>query len=471
MPLASSPTLEPAPAPNTPIPQRAPRLKGWPVVGVAWHMRQAPLAFLLKAFQDHPGDAVFMKLGHYRATLVRHPDQVKRVFVDNIDNYSKQTRGYQKARIALGDGLVTSEGELWQRQRRIATPAFHRQRVAGFVSVFTESADALLADWRTQSAGGAPIDLFGQMMRVTLRIALQTLLGTTAESEMDLLSPAVTEILERTNDIITNPLSLPEWVPTPKHRRFRRAIDTVDQFVYATISLRRRQQESGEPAHDLLSMLLGARDEITGQGMSDQLLRDEAVTILIAGHETTANVLTWALYLLSTHPEQREALEAELATTLNGRTPTAADLPNLKYTKACVEEAMRLYPPAWMIGRAARDADTLGGAAIGAGEFVLVSPFVSHRNPNFWDNPAGFDPTRFLDGRSEALPKFTYIPFGGGQRFCIGANFALIEATLLLAMIAGAVRLQVLDDPPVEPWAMITLRPRYGMRAKLNWRT
>lgn len=433
-------------------------------------MRQAPLPFMLRAFEEHPGDAIFFRLGPYKATLVRSPELIKRIFVDNAANYSKQTRGYQKAKLVLGEGLVTSEGELWQRQRRIATPAFNRQRVAAFATVFTDATTAMLTRWRELTRGDRPIDIFQEMMRLTLRIALQTLLGTTAESELEILSPTVTELLERTNDIITNPLAPPQWVPTPKSRRFARALATLDGFVYRMIARRKAEQAAGQQGTDLLSLLIAARDEQTGEGMSDQLLRDEAVTTLIAGHETTANALTWALHLVSEHPPVREKLEAEVDRVLTGRVPTAADLPALPYTRAVLQETMRLYPPAWMIGRAAREADVLGPYTIGAGEFALVSPYVTHRNPNLWENPSAFDPERFIDGRADALPKFSYLPFGGGQRFCIGSHFAMLEATLILAMIAQAARNQSLPDPPVVPWAMITLRPLHGVRAKIGWR-
>lgn len=458
---------------SPPVPTRAPLIRGWPLLGVAWHMRNDPLGCLTRAFRENPGDAVFMRLGPYKATILRNPDHIKRVFVDNADNYTKQTRGYAKARIVLGDGLVTSEGELWRRQRRIATPAFHRQRIVGFATTMTDATRSMLEGLRHKSqphTDSAVIDIYQELMRLTLRIALQTLLGSSAESEINELSPAVSEALERTNDIITNPLSLPEWVPTPKHRRFRQAIGTLDRFVYATIDRRRKEQAAGQHAGDLLSMLLAARDEETGEGMSDKLLRDEAVTILIAGHETTAIALTWALYLLAKHPNYRDALEAEIAGAIGDRTPTVDDLPNLKMTRAVIEESMRLYPPAWMIGRCAREPDTFGPYSVGGGEFVLVSPFVTHRNEKLWDKPDEFDPTRFLDGRSDALPKFAYLPFGGGLRFCIGATFAMMEATLILAMIARAVRIEPTENPPVEPWAMITMRPRNGVMARLAWR-
>jgi cytochrome P450 len=325
----------------------------------------------------------------------------------------------------------------------------------------TGATEQMLAQWRARADAGAPLDVFQEMMRLTLRLALQTLLGTSADADLVKLSVTVTEILVRTNDIITNPLYPPLWLPLPRSVSFKRAVRDLDEFVYRTIAARRA---GGGNATDLLSMLLAARDDQTGQGMSDQQLRDEAVTTLIAGHETTANALTWALYLVSEHADVREALRAELTAVLGGRTPTFDDLPRLRYTRAVLDETMRLYPPAWMISRRAIEADQIGPYDIAPGEFVLISPYLLHRNPDLWDDVLRFDPQRFLDGRADALPKCAYMPFGAGPRFCIGATFALIEATLVLATVARRVDLSVIPGFPVVPYAMITLRPRHGLK-------
>ena len=558
-------------------------------------MRVDPLGVMRDAMADL-GDAVYLKLGPYTATLFRNPEHIQRIFIDNAANYTKQTRGYQKSRLVLGEGLVTSEGELWKRQRRIATPAFHRQRVAGFAATMTHATGEALQQW-TQNVrrGDGVIDAFEDLMRLTLRIAVETLLGVGPSPELDAVSGAVTDALERTNDIITNPFALPVWWPGPKMARFRRSIQTLDDFVYKTIARRRAEppedgasveargpveaggaveargsQESpespGSPASpgspesggssgsagsggsaglfgvqrdaaegenvdvrrghdgggggggggdgnrsnagnrngggggggvgvgvarvagggssgasdgvragkprrpdDILSMLLAARDNQTGLGMSDKQLRDEAVTILIAGHETTANALTWAMYLLGENPRWFAWLREELAAILPaGRVPGAEDVAKLPRVRATVDEAMRLYPPAWMIGRAATHDDTIGPYAVKGGEFVLVSPYMTHRHPGLWDNPDGFDPTRFLDGRSAALPKFAFVPFGGGQRFCIGSNFATLQATLMLAMIVQHFDWTLPADQTVKPFAMITLRPKNGVKVRLR---
>jgi cytochrome P450 len=446
------------------LPRRAPLVPGHWLIGLSLSMRNDPLGVMDGAFAQFGGEAVFLKLGPYRATLVRHPDLIKRVFIDNADNYTKQTRGYEKAKLVLGHGLVTSEGELWQRQRRIATPAFSRSRVTSFASTMVDATTAMLDEWRTRAREGTPIDVFAEMMRVTLHIAVQTLLGVGPSDELNRVSAAVSEVLERTNDIITNPLSPPVWTPLPKYRRFKTSLKILDDFVYSTIAAKRRTADPVARSTDLLSMLIDARDEATGEGMSDLQLRDEAVTILIAGHETTANVLSWALYLLGQHPEIQQQVRDEVSSVLHGVPPTADAVARLPLVAAVVNEAMRLYPPAWMLGRSAKADDTLGDFAVKAGQFVLVSPYITHRHPGLWDRPTEFDPTRFLNGRSDKLPKFSYLPFGGGQRFCIGSHFASIQASLMLATIIQRYELTPLANHVVKPYAMITLRPKWGIK-------
>lgn len=467
------PTLEPTRLVTGPV--RAPAAPANPVFGLAFPMRTDPLGTMRRAFEQcGDGDAVFLRLGPYKATIFRNPEHIKRIFVDNAANYSKQTRGYRKAKLVLGEGLVTSEGELWQRQRRIAQPAFHRQRIAGLADVMVAATEELIAGWLTAApAVDLERDVFAEMMRVTLRIAVQTLFGIEPSPRLSEVSAAVSEVLERTNDVITNPISLPIWTPLPKYRRFKRALRVLDAFVYETIAARRGETvESVDRRGDLLSMLLSARDEQTGQTMSDRQLRDEAVTILIAGHETTANALAWALWLLGMHAGIQEEVSLEVARALSddSRPAGVGDLANLRLTRAVVDEAMRLYPPAWMIGRYAIADDALGPYRLRAGEFALISPYMTHRYAKLWDDPDRFDPARFLDGRAERLPKFAYLPFGGGQRFCIGANFALMQATLMLATLIRRVSFQPAPEHPVEPYAMITLRPRYGIRMRIRAR-
>ena len=434
-------TAAPDVVPPATVPVPAPVEKGWPLVGVAWHMRRDPLSFMTRAVAHH-GDAVTLKLGPYHATLVRNPEHIRRVFVDNAANYTKQTRGYQKARIVLGQGLVTSEGELWQRQRRIATPAFHRQRVAGFGGGIVSLTADMLRGWRERGrqTPGEPLDVFREMMRLTLRVRAPDAHGRRGRPRggravagrrrgagaderphyQPVLPPRVAADAEEppaaAGDRATRPVRLRDDRATPRGGGLR-----------------------GAPG-DLLSMLLAARDEQTGQGMSDLQLRDEAVTILIAGHDTTANALTWALHLLGDHPAAFDALRSELDTVLNGRPPTSADLPALKYTRAVVEESMRLYPPAWMIGRAVArptpSARTSSPAARSCSS-ALTSPTAT---PACGTTPTASTPPASSTAAPTPCPKFAYLPFGGGQRFCIGSNFAMMEATLILATVCQSCR-------------------------------
>ncbi len=457
-------------APATP--PLAPLYPGLPVLGVAIPMRLRPLAVLDDAAARF-GNAFRMKLGPYHATVIREPADVKRVMVDHVANYTKQTRGYQKSRLVLGEGLVTSEGELWQRQRRIASPAMHRSKVASHAATMVEQTRLMLDRWqrsaeaaeRTAPPGGARVDVFDELMRCTLEIALRTLLGAGhADQHDDLpaLGRAVTILLDQTNKLITNPFSPPMWVPLPSHVRFSRALKYVDDFIYSAIH-RRRAAGDTDAAFDVLSMLLAARSE-SGESMSDRQVRDEAVTMMIAGHETTANALTWSLYLLGTHKDILARARQAAFEAVGGRTPTFDDLPRLGYLRQVIDEAMRLYPPAWALGRCAMNDDTLSGFHVPGGSYVLVSPYLTHRHPGVWPDPLRFDPDRFSPERAGAIPKYAHIPFGAGPRFCIGAGFAATQAVLMLTTILQ--RCKDLAPAPgarVIPWAMITLRPRYGM--------
>jgi cytochrome P450 len=301
------------------------------------------------------------------------------------------------------------------------------------------------------------------MMRLTLRIVGRALLGTEIGDEADAVGQALPVALHWANEQITRP-SLSERLPTPGNRRFRSAVGSLNGVVNGLVAQRRK---SGEDPGDLLSMLMKATDAETGEAMSDQQLRDEVMTIFLAGHETTANALAWTFMLLSLHPGVDRTLRAELSSVLAGRLPTLADLPKLTYTRMVLDEALRLYPPAWSLGRRAEVDDVIDGYAIPKGSLVIVSPYVVHHNARVWDNPEGFDPERFRPGKEEGLPRFAYFPFGGGPRLCIGNNFALMEAQLLLAVLAQRARPELLAGHPVELEPMITLRPKGGLPMRL----
>lgn len=412
------------------------------------------------------GDVVRIALPLRRGYLVAHPDGVKRALVDNHKNYGKQTRGYQMLRLALGEGLVTSEGDFWRRQRRIAQPAFHHQKIAAFAEVMTRATTDLLASWSAVASGGeGVVEMHDAMMQLTLRIVGQCLMSTDLSDSSDFIGNAVTTVLEETVHRVQHPLMLPLSVPTPRNLRYRRALAAIDDLV---IGLIRERKASGEVLPDLLGMLMEARDEETGESMSERHLRDEVMTMISAGHETTANALTWTFYLLSENPRAMSELSRELETVLGGRTPKIEDLPKLLYTDAVVKESMRLLPPVWMIARSAVADDEICGVPIPQGSMVFLPPWITHKDPRFWEKPTEFSPERWLGPNIESLPKHAYYPFAGGPRVCIGNIFAMMEAKLILAMIAGVYAPKVAPGQVVVPSPTVTLRPKHGMRMVLE---
>lgn len=438
------------------------------LLGSAHDFQQDLLGTMLRMQREH-GDVVRYRFALWYGYLVNHPDGVKRILQDNNRNYNKDTFSFNLLRPMLGNGLLTSEGDVWLRQRRLAQPAFHRQRIAAFGTIMTEAALAMLERWQIAAACGEPLDASKEMMRLTLRIAGLTLFSLDISGEADVVGRAFTEASEYVAHASLDPLALLlTGFPMPAQLRFRAALRALDKVVQGIITERRRQNRD---TGDLLSMYLLARDEETGEGMNDRQLRDEVMTLLLAGHETTANTLAWTWYLLSGHPVIEQKLHAELAAVLGGRVPTVPDLPNLPYTRMVIEESMRLYPPAYGISRKAIAADEIGGYRIPANSVIFVSPYVMHRHPKFWENPDVFDPERFTPERSADRPPFAYFPFGGGPRLCIGNQFALIEAQLLLATVAQRYALRLVPGQPVAPEPLITLRPRNGLPMTLHPRS
>jgi cytochrome P450 len=449
MSTASSPA-------TTPLP---PGPRGEPLLGSLRELRKDPLAFFTRQVREY-GDVVRIRVGPMRVTALAHPDQVRHVLQDNARNYNKQTRGFAVVRELLGQGLLTSEGDFWLRQRRLAQPAFHRQRLAGFARTMVDASLDLATALESRIAGGQPFDVAEDFIHLTLRIAGLTLFGTEVGDESRAIGEALGRVQTAANKRLTQLLPLPRFLPLPSHRRFERDVATLDRVVRAIIERRRR--EGGEH-HDLLQMLMEARDEDTGERMSDTQLRDEVLTLLLAGHETTASALAWTVVLLSRNPEARQRLEAELARELAGRPPTVEDLPKLAFTRRVVDESLRLYPPAWIFSRAAIQDDVVGGFRVPRGTFVLMLPWVTHRHPKLWENPETFDPDRFLPERERERPRFAWFPFGGGPRQCIGNQFALMELVLVLATLLQRVRLELAPGRAFTPAPAITLRPRPGV--------
>ncbi|HLV97486.1 MAG TPA: cytochrome P450 [Ktedonobacterales bacterium] len=434
-----------------------PHLSSHALLGSASPMQRDPLGFLLSTRRY--GEVVGMRFVFSPAYLLYHPDAVKHVLQEHHFNYNKDLFTYRVVRPVLGDGLFTNDGASWLHQRRLIQPAFHRKRLATYATLMTEATDAMLECWQAREASAGPLDMAEEMMRLTLRIVGQALFSLDLSQETSTVGQAVTTLVKLLGDYVYAPFP-PLGIPTSRNRHMHAAIHALDTVVAGIIKERReRESDMG----DLLSMLLSARDEETGEGMSDQQARDEVMTLLLAGHETTANALTWTWFLLSEHPEVENRLHAELADVLGGCLPTVEHLPRLTYTAMVLQETLRLYPPVWVLSRKALADDELGGYAIPQGSMVILSPYATHRHPTFWEQPEVFDPERFTPERVAARHHYAYFPFGGGPRLCIGSNFALMEAQLVLATVAQRYRLRLAPGHLVVPEAKLTLRPRSGM--------
>jgi cytochrome P450 len=418
--------------------------------------------FLLRAHASY-GDIVRLRLGPRVAFALFHPDHVYHVFVKHRENYTKQARGYNKLRQVVGNGLLTSEGDFWLRQRRLLQPAFTPAKLAGFASAMVTATEEMSRSWAPSAERGEAIDVADEMMRLTMRIVGETLLGTDVTGEASDVGPALSLVLDEINRRIHTPWNFRERLPLAGNRRYERALQTLNRSVQKIIDEHRAEPARSVRSEDLLTMLMAARDEETDSKMSDQQLRDEVMTFFLAGHETTAKALTWTFYLLSKHVEVRSRLEREIDTVLSGRPATAEDLPKLSYAKQVVQESMRLFPPVWGLARMTTQDDQIGDVTIPAGSPVLISQYVTHRHRGFWENPEGFDPDRFLSERSEGRHPYAYFPFGAGPRICIGNHFALIESVLILATVTSRWSLNLIPGRPVIPESRVTLRPKDGL--------
>ena len=442
---------------NATYPRTAiPGPRGYPIVGVLPNMARDLLGFLVSVSNQYDG-LVRLRVGPRSMHLITHPDAVKHILQDNYRNYIK---GYDAVERLLGQGLVTSEGELWRRQRRLMQPAFHQRRVATLLDSMARQTTAMLTRWQAAARDRQQLDLADEFMGLTRRIIVATMFSTDIGDQAEAVGHAFATTMEYLGRHVFNPLPLPEWLPTPATRRYQQALRLLDTVVYRIVAERRASSRS---ANDLLSMLIDAQDAETGEQMTPKQVRDEVMTIFLAGHETTATVLAWACYTLAQHPPVEHRLREELASVLGGRTPELADLPKLSYTRMVIDEVLRLYPPAWMFARRALADDELGGYHLPAGAMVAISPYVTHRNPDFWESPEHFDPERFEEARQAGRPRFAYHPFSGGPRVCIGNSFALMEAQLILAMLYQGFELALVPGRTVRPRPGSTLRPQPGV--------
>lgn len=418
-----------------------------------------PLAYFSGIVHKY-GDIVGVRILTFRVFILNHPDYIEDVLVNHPRKFIKG-RILKANKRVFGQGLLTSEGDFWLRQRRLAQPAFHRARIAGYASTMVEYTERLLDEWRD----GEERDLHSEMMRLTMQIVSKTLFDANVERD----AQDVGRSLERLLEIGANfrrTLFVPQWLPTPTNIRLELAVRQIEKVLYRIIAQKRA---SGRDAGDLLSMLLAAQDD-DGSGMTDKQLRDEAITIFLAGHETTANALSWTWWLLAQNPAIEAKLHEELRTLLGGRAPSLDDLPKLVYTNHVITESMRLYPPAWGTARTAIEDHEIAGYKVPRGSGVSFSQWSVQRDPRWYEAPEEFRPERWEGDLMKRLPRFAYFPFGGGPRQCIGNSFALMETALILATIAQKFRFRLVAGHPVVPLASITLRPRYGIRATLESR-
>ena len=420
--------------------------------------KDAP-GFLLEMARQY-GPLAFFKVGSLPVVIVSHPDGVRQILQDHNRQYSKDTIQYNALATITGRGLLTSDGDFWLRQRRLAQGAFSRSRLASLGEIIVPAVSAMLDRWEGFARRAEVLDVDQEMMRLALEIVGKALFRIDLSREAGNLTQAVLTALDHIIYRARNVIVPPDFLPTPRNLRFRAALRRLDQAVYAIIDERRAAPAAQD---DLLGMLLAARDEETGEGMNNLQVRDEVITMLIAGHETVASALTWTWYLLSSHPQIRSALHDESALLPASQSLQVADLDQFPIASQVFSEALRLYPPAWVITRKAIEPDELFGYSVPSGSLVILSPYVIYRQPDFWQEPESFDPLRFSTQAALGRNRFAYIPFGAGPRLCIGNQFASIESQMILALVSQRFWLELAPNASIQMDALVTLRPRAGM--------
>jgi cytochrome P450 len=433
--------------------------RGSLLLGSTFAYMRDQLSFLTRAVREH-GDVVRLRLGNTTTYVLVNPEHIDYVLRSHADNFMKDMMTRWLIPL-VGEGLVTSEGAFWRRQRKLAQPAFQRKEIERYAAMMVEHTERMLESWHD----GQVRDLHEDLMHLTLSIVAKTLFDAELGGDASLVG----ESLEVVMNYFMSPMrwfGIREWLPLPSTRQYHRAIKRIDDIIYGII---RQRRESGQDPGDLLSRLLAAQDE-QGSGMTDRQLRDESVTLMLAGHETTALVLFYTFSLLANSPEAEGRLASELREVLGDRPPTAADVPSLRYTEWVVREAMRLYPPAWGIAREALADCEIGGYHVPKGTQLFMIQWLVHRDPRWFDDPEAFRPERWDHDLIKRLPRCAYFPFGDGPRICIGNHFAMMEAVLILATIARKYRLTIESGQTLELLPSVTLRPRHGLRMRIKAR-
>jgi len=441
----------------------APGPPGYPLVGNLLEFRHDVLKLGVDAARDY-GDVVRFRLGPHVIHLINHPNHVEHVLVHNQANYDRATRSAAQIALVCGQSLLTTSGAIWLRERRLVQPALQQRSVGAFVSIMTSATAAMLDRWSSHARDGRPLDVASELSRLTYTIVGKALFGADVSRDADVVERALSTLLDLTYERLERLINLPLWIPSPGNRRFHEARLAIDRVVYRII----RERREGHRDHaDLLAHLLRAVDDGGSRGMTSTQLRNETLTLLLSGHETTASALSWTLFLLATHPEIERRLRSEVAAVIGkAREPSLEEISHLEYTGMVLNEALRLYPPIWVLERRAIAGDVIGGYHIPAGSTVVVSPFILHRHEAFWPDPGSFDPERFAGAQTAGRPAHAYLPFGAGPHQCVGAHFAALEARIILVMLTQRYRLELMPDPPVEPKAGITLRLRHGLHMR-----
>lgn len=421
-----------------------------------------PLAFGLDVARQF-GDIAHYHVGPLHVYQLTHPDLARQILIEQPDKFHKPRLLKRAFRPFAGEGLLTSDGALWKQQRKLMQPAFHQTPLATYGAVMVTQALRMIDAFEDRKV----LEIHGEMAKLTLGVVVKSLFDADVAREAEEVGRLMGAVLDAANQRLNSVLRIPSWVPTSRNLREKRALIRLDEILHALIVTRRASHDNPD---DLLSMLLTAIDEESGVQMSDRQLRDEMMTLFLAGHETTATALTWTWYLLSQHPEVEARLLHDLHQVLRGRTPTAADLPNLPYTEMVVREAIRLYPPAPGFAREPIEDVNIGGYVVPKGSLVTVNTYALQRDPRFFDNPEQFDPDRFARGWEERIPRYAYLPFGGGPRVCIGNGFAMMELRLILATVAQRWQLSLEPHQEVLPIQLVTVRPRDGVRMRLKIR-
>ncbi len=441
---------------------RPPGPFGHPLLGNLKHLRVRVLDFFAE-LQEKFGDITTVRFAIRNVTYIQNPEYIYYVLQENNRNYTKSLR-YEQLKYLLGNGLLTSEGEFWLRQRRMIQPAFHKHQLSSLANEMAVCTDEMLLQWE-KNYSGKSFNLSAEMMALTLQIVGKTLLNADVKSDAKNVGDALSFLLREVNIRTRTPILLPLWVPAPKHLKIKSAIATINKVLDKIFDDRRANPSE---RNDLLTMLMEARYEDTGLPMENNQLRDEVMTLFVAGHETTANALSWTLLLLLQNPECLSKCIDEIKKAIGTKTPEFTDLQNLKYLYMCIEESMRIYPPAWIIGRKTIRKDQIGNYKIPSGHNVLISPYALHRDKRYWPDPEKFIPERFLPEEVKKRPKNSYLPFGAGPRMCIGNNFAIMEMQIVLSMILQKFQLHLIPNKVVTPEPLITLRPGGGVWVELN---